>query len=250
MTNAIPLIIISHRKAKFLPEVLAALGAQTPTAAIDSITVVDDSGDAQWQRKVGSLGEIRGFVQSISVKPVSETNAGYLAAMETVWQLARESEADHVMLWEEDFIPAQGRIIDPSNLVAIIDATPNLAGLNWQRQPVWGIEQRLGYLESHDARGYELAEHEGVRIGVNRTSGGWVSRKRPFATSPCVLRREVFEMPWPKRDQFLNGYENFYEPQMSARLEAVGWTFGWYGKRDNGPDVVHVGDELKTGTDY
>lgn len=232
----VPLILLSHRKDEFLTAALRSI--QDRLTGVGQIIIVDDSGDPDHINWLDETGE-----QFTVVDP--EGNAGYLRAMETTFEVARDV-CDHVgssyaILWEEDFILR--RKVSVESMISVLDAPENsrVAQLNLQRQPVYKVEKRLGYMESHMRRGYDLKQ---------RTTNGhrWVSRARPFTTNPCLIRREVLDVAWPSRetaDQTHGGAE----PAMSKVLERGGWTFGWYGPW-NTTAVQHVGDALKTGTGY
>lgn len=234
--NGYPLIVLSHRREEFLFSTLAAI--QHHAKGIGEVHVVDDSGDSAHREWLAD----HGF--NMTAVDVSR-NAGYLEAMKTVWSLAAGFDSQYTMLWEEDFVPI--REFNVSNMAEIMDRNVGLAHLNLQRQSVYKVEKRLGYMESHERRGYGLTRMYGPRQPEQTHS--WVARVRPFTTNPGLIRREVArEVQWPSRyvcDQTPGGAE----PAMSRVLEAAGWYFGWYGTW-NTQFINHIGTDLKSGTGY
>ena len=234
--SGVPLILLSHRKDEFLPRALRSIRERL--SGVGEIIIVDDSGDADHINWLDEMGE------SFTVVDI-DGNAGYLKAMETVFEVARDAcdlrGSSYAVLWEEDFILR--RKVSVEAMIEVLEAPENsgVAQLNFQRQPVYKVEKRLGYMESHMRRGYNLKQ---------RTTNGrrWVSRAKPFTTNPGVIRRDVLDEVWPSRetaDQTSGGAE----PAMSRALERNGWSFGWYGPW-NTAVVQHVGDDMKTGTGY
>lgn len=232
-----PLIILSHRKREFLET--AILSLRYYGEGITEVVVVDDSGDTNHH------GYLDGRNIGFSLSSPDGSNVGYLGAMQTVWETGRDladsHNSDHVMLWEEDFVLT--RPTDLCRVASILDHPENqmLAQLNLQRQAVYGIERRFGYMESHQRRGY------GLDRGLTKDIP-WVRRRKPFTTNPGLIRREVLDIDWPSRvdcDTVPGGAE----PAMSRRLEGKGYHFGWYGEW-NTPSTRHVGSAHKTGTGY
>ena len=230
-----PLIILSHRKDQYLSETLASIrqnliGDYYPVA-------VDDSGDTDHVKWL--------MEEKISlVDPVAwGENRGYLEAMKRVWQVAdfwcNDQQEESFLFWEEDFLLTRPVHLDQVQEVLL--AHSNLAQLNFQRQAVYSIERRLGYMESHQRRGYNL--HRLVH-----KSTPWVSRTRPFTTNPGLFHRGILDVEWPTREE-ADAVSGGAEPAMSTRLERAGWQFGWYGPW-NTPTTNHVGVEMKSGTGY
>lgn len=230
------MVILSHRKQQFIGQTLWTL--RNLGRGITDVVVVDDSGDPEHHQWLDD----HGF--QFSLTHPRGKSVGYLQSMNVVWQAARsmadERGVDYVLLWEEDFQLI--RLTDFFHLAAIMSTETPLAQLNLQRQAVYGVERRHGYLESHQRRGYEL-------VPVIHTDGSeWVRRRRPFTTNPGMIRREVLDIDWPTRGR-CDSVEGGAEPAMSLQLEGLGWHFGWYGDW-NTPSTHHVGNDMKTGSGY
>lgn len=230
-----PLVVLSHRKQEFLPRALVSL--RRNISGVTDVIVVDDSGDPEHHQWLDAHG-----LQFSVVDPSG--NAGYLAAMNLVWgtalAAADRAGVDYAMLWEEDFLLT--RSVDTRSMSTVLQKSPNLANLNLQRQAVYPIERRFGYMESHARRGYRLTPR---RTGDT----AWVRRERPFTTNPGLISAAVLDdTGWPTRAECA-GVEGGAEPAMSERLESQGYYFGWLGSWDQ-PQTRHIGLRRKTGTGY
>lgn len=225
-----PLIVLSHRKREFLETTLATL--REHAHGVGEIIVVDDSGDADHHDWLLSNGYAHGFSSP------DRSHVGYLGAMQTIWEIVRAYDS-HVMLWEEDFVLTKP--LYAADAAYLLDKNPGLAQVNFQRQAVYRIEKRFGYMQSHQRRGYELS--------VGRTEDiAWVKRRRPFTTNPSMVRREIFDIDWPTRAE-ADLVPGGAEPAMSALLEKSGYHFGWLGL-PNTPHTKHVGTTMKSGKGY
>lgn len=228
-----PCVILGHRKREFLETTIDSL--REHAAGITDVIVVDDSGDAEHHQWLDDQG-----YQFSIVDP--RGGAGYLMAMNVVWEAAlclRAEGARNVLLWEEDFLLAKTLNVD--DMARVLDLTPGLAQLNLQRQAVYKVERRLGYMQSHQRRGYQLKS-------VLTDDVAWVRRHRPFTTNPGLLAGQVLDTPWPTRAE-ADRTDGGAEPAMSLRLEHQGYYFGWLGQ-PNHPHTEHVGTVMKSGKGY
>lgn len=230
MTGKLPLIVVSHRKRMFLETALNSL--RVFSRGLREPVIVDDSGSSAHRAWLAQRG--------YKVASVGQDNEGYLSAMNKVWEVAYDltPRSDYVFLWEEDFTLT--RPLNVGLMVGVMDEHYDLAQLNVQRQPVYGVERRHGFIASHEVRGYGISKH--------RTGGvPWVRRERPFTTNPCLLRSSVLDVPWPTREE-ADQCDGGAEPAMSLKLEP-NYAFGWFGAADV-PHSRHIGSNRKTGTGY
>jgi hypothetical protein len=228
-----PCILLGHRKREFLETTAASL--RKHATGITDLVVVDDSGDAEHHAWLDDNG-----YQFVTVDPYE--SQGYLAAMNVVWETAQCYVAEgvpHVLLWEEDFV--LHKPFDLIDLADLLTIDPKLAQVNLQRQAVYKIERRLGYMQSHQRRGYDL--HSVLTVDIP-----WVRRRRPFTTNPGMIQGSVLSMEWPTREE-ADATPGGAEPAMSLRLEHAGYHFGWLGL-PNHPHVEHVGTVMKSGKGY
>lgn len=233
-TEGFPLIILSHRKRRFIEQAVASLRGRA--VGITDVIVVDDSGDHGHHQWLDDHG-----YQYTVVDP--RHRAGYLRAMTQVWctakGLADETGSEYVMLWEEDFLLTHR--VDLRQMALVMERNDGLAHLNLQRNPVYPIEKRYGYMESHNRRGYMLSRN-------NDDGLDWVARMTPFTTNPGLIRREVLDIDWPSRE-VCDNTDGGAEPAMGKAIEEENWYFGWFGKW-NTPHTMHVGHARKSGTGY
>lgn len=225
-----PVILLSHRRREFLETTCQSLERLNDAGRA---VVVDDSGDSEHHEWM----EEQGYEFSCSNPDGSQV--GYLGAMQTVWEVARSLDSDYVLLWEEDFRLTERIFL--ADMAHVMSKNPGLAQLNLQRQAVYKIEKRLGYMQSHQRRGYGLrtGDTDGIR---------WVYRTRPFTTNPSLVRREIFDIDWPTRVE-CDATPGGAEPAMSVKLERLGYHFGWLGL-PNHPQTEHLGTAMKTGKGY
>lgn len=232
-----PLVLLSHRKTQFLERTLSTL--RQHARGISTVTIVDDSGDREHHDWLLNSGHDFSVVNPTA-------NLGYLSAMKVMWDIARyradEEKASHVLLWEEDFHLMKW--LSLYDMATIMDNPENkrLAQLNLQRQMVYRVERRWGYMESHQRRGYGLTRM------LDPGGQHWVRRLRPFTTNPGLIRREVLDVDWPQRHE-ADAVQGGAEPAMSVILEQQDWHFGWFGYW-NKPHTHHVGMQLKSGIGY
>lgn len=228
-----PAIVLSHRKRKFIEPVVGSM--RKKIANLGEIVVVDDSGDHEHHEWLADHG------YHMTVSSPDSSAVGYLDAMQTVWKVGRRlaEQTGYVLLWEEDFTVTSP--FDVDDMHHVFAEHPALAQLNLQRQPVYRVERRYGYMESHQHRGYRIRAQDtyGIR---------WVSREKPFTTNPSLVPAEIFDIDWPTRAE-CDAVDGGAEPAMSLKLESLGYYFGWYG-RWNTPQTRHAGTEMKTGKGY
>lgn len=233
--DGVPVVILSHRKREFLPRAIQSL--RTYGHGITDVVVVDDSGDAEHHRWLDDHG------YQYSLTHAGEGHKGYLQSMNVVWTAARRladaAGVESVLLWEEDFIAT--RMFSTAHMRMLLHLNQRLAQVNLQRQSVYNVEKRFGYMESHQRRGYGLK----ARFDQNVP---WVERRTPFTTNPGLIRRTVLDVDWPPR-ALCDQIEGGAEPAMGMDLEHMGYHFGWLGPW-NTPYTRHIGDDRKSGIGY
>lgn len=207
------LVVLSNRRDRYLPETLAAL--RELVAGWDRLTIVDDSGDAEWRERIAAENP------DAEVVPVAEAPAGYGPAMRTVTQhMAGPAAA----FWEEDFRPIER--LDLLELASLLDRRPYLAQIAYLRQPWYANElEHGGVIEALAADGTRFATVRGV-----------IEHKAFFTGNPAVWRRSVYEAGWP--------VGAWSENQKRDQLRRAGFRFGMI----PGVKVHHVGE--RTGFGY
>lgn len=170
------------------------------------LRIVDDSGGAQPVVWPDGFEVIR-----------HPERRGLAAAVQTAWS-GLPPEIDLVMHVEDDFVFVDS--VDVDDMAMTLKEHGRLAQLVLKRQ-AWSLEERQagGIMECHPD---EYKQRD-----------GWVEHTRIFSLNPCLIPREVIDMGWPVGN----------EREMTDRLVAGGWSFGFWGRRDDAPRVLHIGVE-------
>ena len=190
--------------------------------------IYDDSGNREQRELITAM-----FPQYTLINHPSGERQGFAGAIRTAWDALRhESIADWIFTTEDDFI--WNRPVDLADLQNVMVKRPNLAQVAMLRQ-AWNAEEieAGGLLElnpdayiSHlDADGREWLEHELF-----------------YTTNPSLIRKSLIEMfDWPA------GPES--EGRFGLKLLEHGFRFAYWGARDDGPLVHHIG-EHRSGKGY
>lgn len=169
-------------------------------------------------------------------------NLGFGGAISNAWDHLRwHSSAEFVWHQEDDF--TFNRKIDLHEMMHVLNARPHLVNLALRRQPVNEVEKHHGGIvecwpnEYHDREMYAEMED-----GVRKLS--WLEHRLFFTTNPGMYRRQLMiDFNWPTQP---NSERMFSDAVLASDPEAQ---FGYYGSRDSGEAVHHIGD-VRTGTGY
>jgi hypothetical protein len=140
---------------------------------------------------------------------------GMAAAVASAWGDLPPG-VDYVLHVEEDFLLAQSVPID--DMAMVLAAEPKLAQLVLKRQPWSPEEVRAGGIMEMYPDDYTDRD-------------GWVEHRRIFSLNPCLIPRVVIERGWPAGN----------EAEFTASLVADGYTFGFWGAREDEPACLHIG---------
>lgn len=159
--------------------------------------------------------------------------SGFAGAIRSAWAwLAVHTSEPYVFHLEDDFVFR--RPVDLDELVGVLDAHPWLVQLALRRQP-WNDRERAagGIVELHPAD------------YTDRTDGQhcWLEHRRFFTTNPSLYRRTLTTRGWPSGPQ---SEGRFGVELLDAHPD---WRFGFWGARDSGEWVEHIGVE-RAGTGY
>lgn len=146
---------------------------------------------------------------------------GLAAAVQSAWA-GLPDEIDYVFHVEEDFVFTEP--VDIDGMAHILKEHGRLAQLVLKRQPWSPPEVAAGGI-------IETAPDE------YRQRDGWVEHTRIFSLNPCLIPREIFELGWPAGN----------EAEMTSNLVAAGWSFGFWGDRDDPPRCIHIGAQRSDG---
>jgi len=165
-------IIGSYRRDTYLHACLSSLTRHV--SGIDSVIVVDDSGDSGHRMNLTA--------RNIPWVAVAPDNAGYAAAMSVVFKVAADHGGEHVLFVEEDFQFISD--LDVEAWASQLDSHPHLAQIVAMRQPWFANEVAAGgVLEALD--------------GPRELVDGFIEHRLFFSGNPTVLPRRTFAKPWP-----------------------------------------------------
>lgn len=157
---------------------------------------------------------------------------GFGGAIRTAWRhlsLCRESYVLHL---EDDF--TFNRSVELFGMSTVLERFPNVVQMALRRQP-WNDDERAagGIVEQHPADFTEKG-WEGYR---------WLEHRRFFTTNPSLYRRALCARGWPDTDHHSEGIFTY------QLLEDPDLRFGFWGARDSGEAVTHIGAQ-RAGTGY
>lgn len=163
----------------------------------------------------------------------SPGRSGFGGAIRNAWDVLRDnSEADFIFHLEDDFL--FNRRIDLTKMCNVLDHHGYLVNLALRRQPWNPEEQAAGGI-------VELWPHE----YVDCTDGEehWLEHRLFFTTNPGVYRRSLMFAGWPSEP---SNTERLFSEKL---LQDPYIRFGYYGSRDSGEAVSHIG-HTRNGTGY
>lgn len=159
--------------------------------------------------------------------------SGFGGAYEAAWKWITANVAERfVFSTEDDF--TYNRPVDLEELAAVLDGQPNLVQLALRRQP-WNDAERAagGIVEQHPEAYAELWDASG------RT---WLEHRLFFTTNPSLIRTGLCAGGWPNVPKSEGIFTHRLLRDPAAR-------FGFWGARDSGEWVTHIGAE-RAGTGY
>lgn len=223
----IAILVISDGRATYLRRTIESLREQVSGDIVER-WIYDDSGERKVRESVA-----KDYPDFTLINHPSGKRQGFAGAVRTAWDALRsESIADWVLHVEQDF--TWNRPVDLADLQNVMTKRPNLAQIAMLRQAWNSQEIEAGglietnpdcYIPHLDGQGREWLEHDLF-----------------FTTNPSLYRRSLIDMfDWPE------GLES--EGRFGIKLKEAGFRFAFWGARDDGPLVHHIGDE-RTGTGY
>lgn len=189
----------------------------------------DDSGDAYYQSWLAEQ-----FPDFEQIR--TPGRSGFGGAIRNAWdhlnRTAEDDQCRYVFHLEDDFVIE--RNVDLSAMAACLQVFPHLVQLALRRQP-WNDEERAagGIVESHPN------DYQDRRRGIDIR---WLEHRRFFTTNPSLYRRSLCWRGWPDGDHS----EGLFTHEL---LEDPDTRFGFWGARNSGEWVTHIGTE-RAGTGY
>lgn len=191
----------------------------------------DDSGDPDNGEKLRRVFPEWTVVQTAG-------RSGFGGAIRSAWSMLRAaSSSPYIFHLEDDF--TFRRIVPLLELARVLQARPHLAQLALRRQP-WNAEELAagGIVEQHP-------EDYVDKHGTGELAGfQWLEHRRFFTTNPSLYRRKLItEHEWP------DGHDSEGRFGFQLRDADPFVAFGYWGARDSGEWVHHIGTARK-GTGY
>ena len=223
----IVLLVLTDGRRTCIERTLAS-AADKLHGPITRRVIHDDSADPAYRRWL--LEEFPTF-EVVS----TGTRSGFGGAIRSAWSYLAETaeydDARYVFHLEDDFTFNQPVYLH--RLAAVLELNPHLVQLALRRQP-WNAAERAagGVVEQHP-EAYE--EHH---LGLLK----WLEHRLHFTTNPSLYRRSLTWHGWPEgaHSEGRFGLKLLEDPDLR---------FGYWGGRDSGEWVHHIGD-VRAGSGY
>lgn len=225
--SEIPAIVLTNGRRSCLARTLPSI--REHLAGVGDLVIVDDSGDRAYRSWLTS--EYPDAVVTV----VAPEPAGYWRSMKTVWAIARDSGADALAFWEDDFVLTED--VDLTDLQRVLDAHPYLTQAALLRQPWFANEREHGGLiEGLEAQGQVFEE---------RTDGRgrwWIEHRACFTGNPSLIPASTFAHDWPEGAWSESRFGQLLFTDPAARG-------AYWGRRSDPPRVEHIGHQ-RVGRNY
>lgn len=219
----VALLVITDGRRDYLERTIAS--ADVNLDDVKERWMFDDSGDDSHRAWLGAR-----FPEFIHLN--AGPRQGFGGAINAAWRhLHRESLAAHVFHLEQDF--TFNRPVPLAALAATLNERPHLAQLALRRQAWNPTEVTAGGVIETNPHAY---------VEVDGAHGRWLEHRLFWTTNPSLYRSELTAVGWPTCDRS----EGVFTHQLLADPDL---RFGYWGGRDSGEAVHHIGDH-RTGIGY
>lgn len=153
--------------------------------------------------------------------------AGNAAA---AWAWATDIGADYLLYIEEDMLFT--RTVPLKEMRAILDEHEHLAQVVLKREP-WS--------DAEKAAGGQIETAPGCYTQCSDRHHSWVEHRTLFSMNPSLIPRDVFaDLAWASGSQGV-------ERAITDACFDVGYSFAYYGRREDKPYVKHIGHQRAAG---
>lgn len=229
---SIVLLVMTDGRGDCLTRTLAAFDDHV-TGPITRRVIHDDSGDPTYRQWLAGTYPDYELVSTPG-------RSGFGGAIQSAWRhLLAHADERWVFHLEDDF--AFHRPVNLADLADVLDSRPYLTQLAFRRQP-WNADERAagGIVEQYPSEYHDQGDDAGRE---------WLEHRRFFTTNPSLYRRSLCEVGWP------DGAHS--EGHFGLRLTRDGMPgvpgeqirFGFWGARDSGEWVEHIGHQ-RAGVGY
>lgn len=164
---------------------------------------------------------------------------GFGGAIRTAWTHLTHGGERYIWHAEDDF--TYNRPVPLNGLVQILQAFPHIVQVALRRQP-WNDHERLagGIVEQHPSA-YE--EHALGKYA-------WLEHRQFFTTNPSLYRRTLaVANEWPEGGESEGHFTHHLLRHGSPEVDGEAVRFAYWGSRDSGEAVTHIGHE-RVGVGY
>lgn len=223
---SIALLVITDGRQDYLARTVASAVEQL-SGPVTEWWMYDDTGDADHRAYLAA--EYPRF-RHINAGP----RQGFGGAIAAAWRhLDAHSAADWVLHVEQDFV--FNRAVDLGELSTVMADHPYLAQMALRRQAWNAAEQAAGGVVELHPDAYE--EHQDA-------GWTWLEHRLFLTTNPNLYRRSLCALGWPTGEQS----EGRFTAQLLERglpwgVPSAAVRFGYWGARDSGVWVEHIGHD-------
>jgi len=201
MTPKLALMVITDGRWDYLQRTL-----ESAAVALDwpwhQRIIVDDSGGEK-----GFCPDGFEFVKNLPRR-------GLAGAIQSGWD-ALDEDIDYVFHLEDDFIFPD--VVDVELMIELLEYEPELAQVALLRQPWSPQEQQAGGIYSIEPERF-------------KQKYGFVQQSHLFTFNPCLYPIGV-----------ARNYRAGLEAELTAKLLADDWRFGYLGELGDDPKTIHIG---------
>lgn len=237
------LMVVTHGRSECLMRTAASLVERWEGPAIDSVVVVDDSGDPDYREWLLS-DAVSGLLHGLPGQPVAQvvshkSRKGFAAAINTGWVAVRDH--DWIFHLEDDFVFEAPVLVD--EMISVLLSNDHLVQMSLLRQACNDQERDAGGLvQAHPG---EFVEHTDGRRW-------WMEQRLYFTTNPSVYRGSLTRIGWPwgqsSEGVFTHTLKDFGFFVGAKLVKPDEVRFGVWGRTTDPPRISHIGE--RTGSGY
>lgn len=181
--------------------------------------IYDDSGDPLNRHRLAEA--FPEFVITYS----ANGRQGFGGAIRFMWRyLAQNDHNSYIFDLEDDFLFQ--RDVDLDAMIHVLEQRPELVQLALRRQ-AWNDQER--------AAGGVVELAPDSYVDCHDGTSDWLEHSNFWTTNPSLYRRSLCQIGWPEDPRS--------EGAMTVLARERGARFGYWGARDVGPWVNHIGRE-------
>lgn len=218
------LLVITDGRLDYLQRTVTS-AAEMLHGDITRRVMYDDTGDEQHRHILRGL-----YPDFVHVN--GGPRQGFGGAIRAAWQHLQSIDGyEYVFHLEQDF--TFNRAITLDYLAALLDEEPKLAQVALRRQPWNGAEKEAG--------GVVELRPDAYQERASRLGCAYLEHSMFFTTNPSLYRRTLMAHGWPEHEHS----EGFF----TLKLMGAGYRFAYWGARDSGEWVHHIGNQ-RAGVGY